>query len=224
MGVRHKVLGREEQSARFAQLDEAAVLRLLGEPATSAVVADGVLGHVEGQSDLGDRQAGAFKAGDGIHGATVSHRNDQRNTPLRSAECDRPSEGHALLRFASRPVRSEAPTMTVHDRVSAILKDRGVSKAEIGRRLGMSGQAITLKLQGKRPITIEEFAVIAEMAGTTVASLLGDDAVILERDDELDLIEAYRQASSAQREMLRAMARELAGPKPSATAEGDGVP
>lgn len=85
-----------------------------------------------------------------------------------------------------------------------------MSRAEVGRRLGMSGQAITLKLQGKRPITVAEFAVIAEMAGTTVSALLGDDAVILERDDELDLIEAYRQASSAQRDMLRAMARELA--------------
>lgn len=100
--------------------------------------------------------------------------------------------------------------MTVHERVIAALRERGVSYAKVGRALGITGQSVTLKLQGKRPITIDEFSVIAKMAGTTVGALLGDDAVILESDEELDLIDAYRQITGKQREMLRDMARELA--------------
>lgn len=101
--------------------------------------------------------------------------------------------------------------MSVHERAAAALKKRGISNAEVGRALGVTGQAVTLKLQGKRPITLKEFQAIAHIAGTTVNELLGDDAVILEKDDELDLIEAYRQASGRQREMLREFARDMAG-------------
>lgn len=99
--------------------------------------------------------------------------------------------------------------MSVYDRAADALRKRGISKAEVGRKLGVTGQSVTLKLQGKRPVTVEELSVIAEMAGTTVAALLGDDAVILEDDDELALIEAYRQTGDAQRQMLRQMLAEL---------------
>lgn len=86
-----------------------------------------------------------------------------------------------------------------------------VNRAEVGRELGITGQAITQKLQGKRPVTVDELKVIARYARMTVAEAVGDDAVVIELKDEQDLIELYRLLTPAQREMLLGLARQLAG-------------
>jgi len=99
-----------------------------------------------------------------------------------------------------------------YERVAASLRDRGVSNAEVGRNMTpkVTGQAITLKLQGKRPVTVEELKVFAAMAGMTVAEALGDD-VVIELQDEKDLIELYRLLSDDQKrafmDMLKATVR-----------------
>jgi len=70
----------------------------------------------------------------------------------------------------------------------------------------VTGQAITLKLQGKRPVTVEELKVFARMAGMTVAEALGDD-VIVELQDEKDLIELFRLLSPDQKAAFLALLR-----------------
>lgn len=108
-------------------------------------------------------------------------------------------------------MRSQDPMIHWHDRVASALRLRGVSNAEVGRAMTppMTGQAITLKLQGKRPVSVDELRVFARMAGLTVSEALGDD-VIIELKDEQEVIELYRELSEAQkaafREMLRATA------------------
>lgn len=98
-----------------------------------------------------------------------------------------------------------------YERVAASLRDRNVSNAEVGRRMTpkVTGQAITLKLQGKRPVTVEELKVFAALAGLTVAEALGDD-VIVELQDEKDLVELYRLLSDAQKKALMDMLRATA--------------
>lgn len=75
-----------------------------------------------------------------------------------------------------------------YERVAASLREKGVSNAAVGRAMTpkVTGQAITLKLQGKRPVTVEELKVIAGLAGLTVAEALGDD-VVIDLQDEKDL-------------------------------------
>lgn len=70
----------------------------------------------------------------------------------------------------------------------------------------VTGQAITLKLQGKRPVTVEELKVFAGLAGMTVAEALGDD-VVIELQDEKDLIELFRLLTDAQKRALMEMVR-----------------
>lgn len=105
-----------------------------------------------------------------------------------------------------------------YERVAASLRSRGVSNAEVGRALNpkVTGQAITLKLQGKRPVTVDELKVMAGLAGMTVAEAVGDDAVVIELKDEMDLIELYRLLTPEQRKMLLGLAQQLAG-----TSKGD---
>ena len=88
-----------------------------------------------------------------------------------------------------------------------------MSNAEVGRELGMSGQAITLKLQGKRPVTVDELKVFARLAGMTEAEALGDDTLVIELKDEQDLIELYRLMTPEQRQMFMGLGRQLTGSK-----------
>lgn len=100
-----------------------------------------------------------------------------------------------------------------YEQVAASLRSRGVSNAEVGRALNpkVTGQAITLKLQGKRPVTVDELKVMAGLAGMTVAEAVGDDAVVIELKDEMDLIELYRLLTPEQRKMLLGLAQQLVG-------------
>ena len=102
-----------------------------------------------------------------------------------------------------------------NDRVASALRDRGVSNAEVGRAMSppMTGQAITLKLQGKRPVSVDELRVFARMAGMTVSEALGDD-VIIELKDEKEIIELYRELSDAQKAAFLDMLRATSAKKP----------
>lgn len=93
-----------------------------------------------------------------------------------------------------------------YERVAAALRARDVSNAEVGRNMvpPISGQAITMKLQGKRPVSVDELKVFARLSQLTVAEALGDD-VIVELEDEKDLIELYRLLSEAQKQAFKAM-------------------
>lgn len=97
-----------------------------------------------------------------------------------------------------------------YERVAAELRKHRVSNAEVGRELDMSGQAITLKLQGKRPVNVDELQVFARFARMSVAEALGDDAVVIELRDEQDLITLYRLLTPEQRKMLLGLAQQLA--------------
>jgi transcriptional regulator with XRE-family HTH domain len=105
--------------------------------------------------------------------------------------------------------------MRWYERIAAAFEARKVNRAEVGRELGISGQAITLKVQGKRPVSVEELKVLARFAGLSVAEAIGDDAVVIELKDEQDLIELYRLLTPEQRNMLLGLARQLAATKAS---------
>lgn len=99
--------------------------------------------------------------------------------------------------------------MRWYERIAAAFDARKVNRAEVGRELGITGQAITLKLQGKRPVSVDELKVLARFAGLSVAEAVGDDAVVIELKDEQDLIELYRLLTPEQRAMLLSLARQL---------------
>lgn len=97
------------------------------------------------------------------------------------------------------------------ERLAIALSDKGISAAEAGRRLGISGQAVGLKLRGERGVSVDELKALARMAGLTVSEVVGDDAVVIDLQDERDLIELYRLLNTEQRKMLLGLAAQLAG-------------
>ena len=97
------------------------------------------------------------------------------------------------------------------ERVAAAFDSQSpkVNRAEVGRELGITGQAVTLKLQGKRPTDVNELKVFARYARMTVAEALGDDAVVIELRDEMDLVELFRLMNSEQKQRFLATARDM---------------
>lgn len=101
--------------------------------------------------------------------------------------------------------------MRWYERLAAGLAKRDISLAEAGRRLGISGQAVGLKLRGERGVSVDELKELARMAGLTVSEVVGDDAVVIDLEDEKDLVELYRLLAPEQRKMLLDLARQFAG-------------
>lgn len=101
--------------------------------------------------------------------------------------------------------------MRWYERVAAGMALKSVSAAEAGRRLGISGQAVGLKLRGERGVSVDELKALAAMAGLSVAEAVGDDVVVIDLQDEKDLIELYRLLNPEQRKMLLGLAAQLAG-------------
>lgn len=101
--------------------------------------------------------------------------------------------------------------MRWYERIAQALDARGVSRAEVGRELKITGQAVTLKLQGKRPVQVEELKVLARWAGMTVAEAVGDDAVVIDVQDEKDLVELFRLMTPDQQQRFLGLARDMAG-------------
>lgn len=101
--------------------------------------------------------------------------------------------------------------MRWYERIAAALDERQVSRAEVGRRMTpkVTGQAITQKLQGKRPVSVEELKVMAGLAGMTVSEAVGDDAVVIEIRDEMDLVELFRELTREQQQMILNLMRGL---------------
>ena len=92
-------------------------------------------------------------------------------------------------------------------KAAELIKARKVSRAAIGRRLNITGQAVTLKLQGRRPTNVTEAQVFAEYAGVSVSEMLGDDAYLIEARDEVELVELFRLLNGEQRARLVEYAR-----------------
>jgi transcriptional regulator with XRE-family HTH domain len=99
--------------------------------------------------------------------------------------------------------------MAWYENAARLLQAKGVSRAEIGRRLNITGQAVTLKLQGRRPTTVSEAKVFAEFAGVSVAEMLGEEAYLIEVKTEIEMIELFRLLTPKQREDLFAYGRYL---------------
>ena len=97
--------------------------------------------------------------------------------------------------------------MAWFEEAARLIDSRGFSRAEIGRRLNITGQAVTLKLQGKRPTNVTEAQVFAEYAGVSVSEMLGDEAYLIEARDEMEMMELFRLLTSEQRARLMDFAR-----------------
>jgi transcriptional regulator with XRE-family HTH domain len=107
-------------------------------------------------------------------------------------------------------MREFPTTMDFYERIDAAFKQLGVNRAQVGRETGVSGQAVTQKLQRKSAVSPAEITVYARHAQMSVSEALGDGSVVLEVKDEQDLIELYRMLTPDQRRLIFDTMRQLA--------------
>lgn len=99
--------------------------------------------------------------------------------------------------------------MRWYERVATAITNQGLGMAEVGAALGVTPQSAGQKLGGKRGVSVDELKVLARLAGMTVSEAVGDDAVVIDLEDEKDVIELYRLLSLEQRKAWVEMARQL---------------
>lgn len=101
--------------------------------------------------------------------------------------------------------------MDFYERIADAFDRHHVNRAQVGRETGVTGQAVTQKLQRKSAITPAEIRVYAQHAKMSVSEALGEGAVVLDLKDEQDLIELYRLLTPEQRRILFGVAAQMAG-------------
>jgi len=96
------------------------------------------------------------------------------------------------------------------NRVRELRKRAGMNQAQLARLAGISQPAISQVENDTRPLTIDWMRTFARIFGVTVADILCDDDNPLRlKADEQALVEKYRSADDAQREMVQRVAEPL---------------
>lgn len=90
-----------------------------------------------------------------------------------------------------------------------------ISKVAIGDALGITGQAASMKLSGKRPTTVAELSVIAGVIGVSVAELVADDSGYVQNLDEEELLKLFRLLTADQRKSILTMMRSIIASNPN---------
>lgn len=103
--------------------------------------------------------------------------------------------------------------MDFYERIDAAFNRLDVNRAQVGRETGKSGQAVTQKLQRKSSVTPYEIEVYARHAQMTVSEALGEQAVVIEAEDEQGLIRLYRLMNPDQQQRWLGVGMDVAGVK-----------
>lgn len=102
--------------------------------------------------------------------------------------------------------------MDFYERIDDAFNRYKVNRAQVGRETGgKTGQAVTQKLQRKSAVTPSEIEVYARHARMTVSEALGDDAVVIEAEDEQDVIRLYRLMTPDQRKRWLGVGMDVVG-------------
>lgn len=100
--------------------------------------------------------------------------------------------------------------MRWYERVAQAIANRGLGPKEVGAALGVTPQNAGQKLQGKRGVSVDELKILADLAGMSVSEAVGDDAVVIDLEDEKDLIELYRLLNPEQKRNVLNLIRDVA--------------
>ncbi len=93
------------------------------------------------------------------------------------------------------------------------MRKRGLTYSDIGDTMGVSRSLVGHWLTGRRDPKIKYIKQIAITLGVTLKDLIGDDAIILSKDQEVSLVEVFRGLSDEHKAILINMAEGLGGNK-----------
>lgn len=104
------------------------------------------------------------------------------------------------------------------NRVRELRKRAKMTQEDLGKAAGVSQEAISQIENDRRPLTIDWMRAFARIFGVSTAEILGDDDHPGRlSEEERTLLEHYRSANSAQRELVQRVAEPVAtfGPAPA---------
>lgn len=112
---------------------------------------------------------------------------------------------------------------TWYENLAAAIRKSGLTQRQIAARLGVQQATISNWIRGERTPNVESIQKLARVLGMSIHEMLGDQAIILERDIERKLIAIIRNLSEEDERHLLRIAESLAAYESSPEdAETDG--
>jgi len=91
------------------------------------------------------------------------------------------------------------------------MEEKKISRVAVARALGQSPQSISMKLQGVRPTSVSQIAIIAGLLNVSAVELLGDDSDYVLGLDERELVQLFRLLTNDQKVSFLSMLRSVVG-------------
>lgn len=66
-----------------------------------------------------------------------------------------------------------APTLTAHDRITALIREHGETQAAWAARLDMSREAVADRMRGRTPWTLADAITVADVLEVSLDTLVG---------------------------------------------------
>ena len=96
-----------------------------------------------------------------------------------------------------------------HEKAKRLIKKNNLTQEEVGEALGIKKASANHKLNGQRPTSTKEKAVIASMVGITLDELLCDDPDYPKATRETEIIRLLRDISVQEKETFIKMLEGL---------------
>lgn len=101
-------------------------------------------------------------------------------------------------------------TMKPSNRIRELRKKAGLTQDELAQLAGISQPAISQIENDTRPLTVDWMRTLARIFACSTADILGEeDNPLRPTEDEQRLLEHYRSADPAQRELIERVAEPL---------------
>lgn len=88
------------------------------------------------------------------------------------------------------------------DHAKVMMKNLGISYAEMGNRMGMGKSTIGQKLNEQRKTSVDEITKIAEILDISLSELLTGRSIHARNEGEINLLEGFRELSKRDKSTL----------------------
>ena len=99
------------------------------------------------------------------------------------------------------------PTWVIKAR--SAMKDQGITFKQMGQYQGISESAVSHQLNGKRGVTVRQIRIYAEVLGMSLSELVGEDAVFVSDQKQLEALELFKDIPKDQQEIAIKMLQAL---------------
>lgn len=96
-----------------------------------------------------------------------------------------------------------------YDRAKRLMKKRKISMEEMGKHLGLSQGAMSMKLSGKRDSSLDDVNNIAKILDISISELVEGSGEFIITNDEKMYLELFRSMSEVEKQVFFKMIRGM---------------